>query len=55
MKKQELTVTIEELRKLEDALLKQGLKFPDEQLLDRKFLISIVNEQGLSDTWEIEK
>ncbi len=54
MKRQGLTISLKEIEKLFKDLIKEGLKFPDEGIWNRKFQINIINKEGLSDTWEID-
>ena len=59
--RQGMVVSIKELRDLADDMLKEGLEMDaeigvsDSRILDRKWLIAIVNkEPECIDTWEIE-
>ena len=59
--RQGMKVSVKELRDLADDMLKEGLEtsaeigLPDPKLLERKWLIMIINkEPKCSDTWEIE-
>jgi hypothetical protein len=60
--RQAMRVSIKELRDLADEMLKEGLEtnaeigISDPKMLERKWLISIINKQPkCGDTWEIEK
>ena len=55
-KRQALNVTIEQLEKLIEELKKDGEQFngyENYNVLNQKFLISIINKEDLSDTWEL--
>ncbi len=57
MKRQGLIITLNQLHNLIDELTEEfewdgNTKITDD---DRKFQINIINKEGLSDTWEIEK
>lgn len=54
MKRQGLNITLKQIRELYIDLLNEALKFPEEDMGKRKFIINITNKEGLSDTWEIE-
>lgn len=53
MKRQALQITLRELKELHDDLFQQALE-SEEELLDKKFLVGIINKEGLSDTWRLE-
>ncbi len=60
MKRQGLTITINELRELADDLESNtrqfNLELGGEDLIDcnQKWMLNIINKEELSDTWEIE-
>lgn len=51
MKKQGLIITVNELKELIEELEDKDGIIPN----DTKVQINIINKDGLSDTWEIEK
>jgi len=63
MKRQGLNVTLAQLTDLKMTLIKQQqelqeeLKQKDSYVVDynQKFLVGIINKEGMSDTWELEK
>ena len=62
MKRQALRTTIRELRKLADDFFHEllennpkGIYKNVKEVMDQKIQINIVNKEGLSDTWRIEK
>ena len=63
MKRQGLNVTLAQLTDLKMTLIKQQqelqeeLKQKDSYVVDynQKFLVGIINKEGMSDIWELEK
>jgi len=63
MKRQGLNVTLAQLTDLKMTLIKQQqelqeeLKQKDPYVVDYnlKFMVGIINKEGMSDTWELEK
>ena len=59
MKRQGLITTIAELRKIADELEKEEKKFMKELGFEidygKEFQINIINKEGLSDTWRLER
>lgn len=61
MKRQGLNISIGQLTKLKQELIDEALELNKELGIplpvdyDKKWLINIINKEGLSDTWEIEK
>ena len=62
MKRQGLNVTLAQLTDLKMTLIKQQqelqeeLKQKDSYVVDynQKFMVGIINKEGMSDTWELE-
>lgn len=60
MKRQGMRVTIKELCALVNDLMKQAMQMKGKYALkghldELKWQVNIINKEGLSDTWEIEK
>lgn len=54
MKRQGLVVTINELNNLSRQLFQEA-DLDNKDFMNTKIQINIINKEGLSDTWEIEK
>ena len=62
MKRQGLNVSIRDLRLLTKELIDQQLELEEELKLnsskidyEQKYMVGIINKEGMSDTWELEK
>jgi hypothetical protein len=61
MKRQGLNVSIRDLRLLTKELIDQQLELEEELKLnsskidyEQKYMVGIINKEGMSDTWELE-
>ena len=58
LQRQGLNVSIKELANLIEELIKDYKSSFDNnnnKMMDSKFLVGIINKEGMSDTWELEK